>query len=369
MYAKRIEKLQSSLAAAGLDGLVLNPGPTLAYLTGLHFHLMERPVVAIFSREEAPVLVLPELELGKTTALPYALKTCAYGENPAQWGDVFRQAGTLTSLQGRRIGVEPTGLRFLELRLVEEALPGSRFLSAQAVLASLRMIKDSSELALMRSAAVMAQDALKAVIPLIKVGMTERELAAELTLQLLRTGSDGELPFAPIIASGPNSANPHAVPSSRSLVEGDLLVIDWGAADQAYFSDLTRTVAIGEVDPELERIAEVTIQANSAGRAAIRPGIPAGDVDRAARAVIEAAGYGPYFFHRTGHGLGLQEHEEPYIFGDNDQVLEPGMTFTIEPGIYLPGRGGVRIEDDVVVTSSGGESLSDIPRDLIRVGL
>ncbi|MDD5369928.1 MAG: M24 family metallopeptidase, partial [Anaerolineaceae bacterium] len=218
-------------------------------------------------------------------------------------------------------------------------------------------------------AARIAQNALKAALPLIKVGMTERELATELTFQLLRAGSDGELSFAPIVASGPNSANPHSVPTSRPFTQGDLLVIDWGAADQAYFSDLTRTVAIGEVDPELEHIVEVTVQANAAGRAAVRPGITAGGVDRAARAIIEAAGYGSNFIHRTGHGLGLQEHEEPYIFGDNDQVLEPGMTFTVEPGIYLPGRGGVRIEDDVVVTDNGGESLSDMPRELIYVGL
>lgn len=367
MYANRIQKVQSALIAAGLDGLAINPGPTLTYLTGLHFHLMERPVVAIFGQQGTPVLVLPELEIGKTVGLPFEIRTATYGENPELWPQVFQAAGKMTGLGKSKIGVEPAGLRFLELRLLEQALPEANFVSAQELLASQRMIKDPGEIELMKSAVGIAQAALQKAIPLIKIGMTERELATELTFQLFRAGSDSDLPFSPIIASGPNSANPHAVPSSRTLTSGDLVVIDWGATDQGYFSDLTRTLAIGNIHPEFENIARVTIDANAAGRAAIKPGIPAGDVDRAARRVIDAAGYGQYFIHRVGHGLGMQEHEEPYMFGDNPQILEPGMTFTIEPGIYLPGKGGVRIEDDVVVTASGGASLSDMPRDLIHI--
>jgi Xaa-Pro dipeptidase len=172
----------------------------------------------------------------------------------------------------------------------------------------------------------------------------------------------------PIVAGGPNSANPHAVPTDRPLQDGDLLVIDWGARCNGYVSDLTRTFAIGEVEPELKHIANIVAQANAAGRAASRPEMRAGDVDRAARTVIESAGYGPQFFHRVGHGLGLEEHEPPYMFTENDLVLQPGMTYTVEPGIYLTGRAGVRIEDDVVITATGCETLSDLPRDLERLG-
>jgi Xaa-Pro dipeptidase len=230
------------------------------------------------------------------------------------------------------------------------------------------MTKDRSELAAMRQAVHIAQRALQATLPLIKIGMNEKELASELTMQLLRGGAESNLPFTPIVCAGPNSANPHAVPGERLLQSGDLLIIDWGASYEGYFSDLTRTFAVGEVASEHARIAQAVLEANEAGRNTAAPGVPAGLVDKAAREVIEKAGYGPYFIHRTGHGLGMEEHEEPYIRSDNPQLLSPGMTFTIEPGIYLPERGGVRIEDDVVITESGSESLSNLPRELMVVG-
>ncbi|MDL1927333.1 aminopeptidase P family protein, partial [Anaerolineae bacterium AMX1] len=206
-----------------------------------------------------------------------------------------------------------------------------------------------------------------AVIPLVKVGMTEKELAAELIVQLFKHGSEPELPFAPIVSAGPNSANPHASPSDRKLQRGDLLVVDWGAAFGGYISDLTRTFAVGEVDAECARIHAVVQEANAAGRAAAKPGVPCAEVDKAARAVIEAAGYGKFFTHRTGHGIGMEPHEDPYIRGDNMQILEAGMTFTIEPGIYLPNRNGVRIEDNVVITDSGVDVLSSLPREMKTV--
>ncbi|HEX9680384.1 MAG TPA: M24 family metallopeptidase, partial [Anaerolineales bacterium] len=214
----------------------------------------------------------------------------------------------------------------------------------------------------------MAQVALEAALARIRVGMTEREFATELTLELYRAGSDPELPFAPIVASGPNSAMPHAVPTDRRLQSGDLLIVDWGASVRGYFSDLTRTFALGDVDPELERIHRLVVQANSAGRDAVRPSATCASVDAAARQVIESAGYGAAFPHRTGHGLGLEAHEPPFIRGDNPVVLEPGMTFTVEPGVYLSGRGGVRIEDNIVVTEAGADTLSDFPRELRRIG-
>jgi Xaa-Pro dipeptidase len=180
-----------------------------------------------------------------------------------------------------------------------------------------------------------------------------------------RAGSESEFPFTPILASGPNSANPHATPTERKVQTGDLIVIDWGASYNGYISDLTRTVAVGQVTPEFQKIYDTVKAANAAGCAAARPGIQAGLVDKAARDVITAAGYGPEFRHRTGHGIGMEGHEPPYIFGENQLILAPGMSFTVEPGIYLLDRGGVRIEDNVVITAQGAEVLSDLPRDLI----
>lgn len=368
LYSQRHARLAVALYNSRLEALALNPGPSLTYLTGMSFHLMERPVVALFTPHNPPILVLPELEAGKTAHLPFAAQIFPYGEDPAAWQAAFRQAAEAAELQGRKVGVEPRRMRVLELRLLEGAAPQASFLSAEDILAALRMCKDAQELAAMRQAVDIAQRALLATLPHIRIGMSERELASELSLQLLRAGSDSGLPFTPIVAGGPNGANPHAVPTQRALQAGELLVIDWGAAYAGYVSDLTRTFAVGEVSADLQRMASVVQEANAAGRAAVRPGVPAGAVDRAAREVIEKAGLGEFFTHRTGHGLGMEEHEPPYIRAGNQQLLEVGMTFTIEPGVYLPERDGVRIEDDVVVSETGGESLSDLPRELRTVG-
>ena len=368
MPQSRFEKLNASLRTSDLDAVILNPGPTLTHLTGLRFHLMERPVVLMLAKDQVPVIVLPELELQKVASLPYDLQVFAYPENPSEWGEVFRKAAQRLGLDGKRIGVEPRQLRLLEFRYVRDGAPEAEYPDASYVLSELRLRKDKSEVEAMRKAVRIAQDALEATIPSFKIEMTEKALAAELVTQLLKHGSDPELPFAPIVSAGPNAANPHASPSDRKLQAGDLLVVDWGAAYEGYISDLTRTFAVGEVDKEYGKIHKIVQEANAAGRAAAKPGVPCAAVDKAARDVIEQAGYGEYFTHRTGHGIGMEGHEEPYMRGDNMQLLEPGMAFTVEPGIYLPNRNGVRIEDNVVVTETGADVLSDMPREIRIVG-
>lgn len=368
MTQSRFDKLNASLRTSGLDSVILNPGPTLTHLTGLRFHLMERPVVLFFAKDQDPAIVLPELELQKVASLPYKLQVFAYPENPSAWDDVFRGAVQALGLDRKRIGVEPRNLRLLEFRYVKTAAPEADYPDAGDVLSTLRLRKDQAEVEAMREAVKIAQAALEATLPLIKVGMTEKELSAELVMQLFRHGSEPEIPFSPIVSGGPNSANPHASPTGRKLQAGDLLVVDWGAAYDGYISDLTRTFAVGEVDEEYRRIHKIVQESNAAGRAAAKPGVPCANVDIAAREVIEKSGYGKYFTHRTGHGIGMEGHEDPYMRGDNMQLLEPGMAFTVEPGIYLPGRNGVRIEDNVVVTDTGADVLSDMPREIRVVG-
>lgn len=368
MTHSRFDKLNASLRTSDLDAVILNPGPTLTHLTGLHFHLMERPVVLLYAKDQDPAIVLPELELQKVASLPYKLQVFPYPENPSEWDSAFRRATQALGLDGKRIGVEPRQLRLLEFRYVRAGAPESDYPDASEVLSSLRLRKDQTEVEAMRRAVKIAQDALEATIPLIKIGMTEKELSSELVVQLLKHGSDPEMPFAPIVSGGPNAANPHASPSERKLQGGDLLVVDWGATYDGYISDLTRTFAVGEVDDEYKKIHEIVQEANAAGRAAGKPGVPCANVDKAARDVIESAGYGEFFTHRTGHGIGMEGHEEPYMRGDNMQLLEPGMAFTVEPGIYLPNRNGVRIEDNVVITETGADVLSDMPREIRVVG-
>jgi len=368
MTQSRFDRLNASLRISDLDAVILNPGPTLTHLTGLRFHLMERPVVLLFAKDQDPAIVLPELELQKVASLPYKLQVFAYPENPSEWDNAFRKAVQALGLDGKRIGVDPRQLRLMEFRHVKAGAPEADYPDASDVLSSLRLRKEKAEVEAMRRAVKIAQEALEATIPLIKMGMTEKELSSELVMQLLKHGSEPEMPFAPIVSGGPNSANPHASPTERKLQAGDLLVIDWGAAYDGYISDLTRTFAVGEVDAEYEKMHKIVQEANAAGRAAAKPGVPCANVDKAARDVIEKSGYGKYFTHRTGHGIGMEGHEEPYMRGDNMQLLEPGMAFTVEPGIYLPNRNGVRIEDNVVITDDGADVLSDMPREIRVVG-
>lgn len=363
----RQSKLKSILQSSKLDSMIVNAGPSLTYLTGLNFHLSERPVVVIFTLNQPPIIVLPELEKEKLTQLPFEIQAFQYGEDPSLWGEAFLHAIRAGKLASKRIGVEPRQLRLLEYDLLINGAPKAEFIPAGEVLAQLRMCKDESEIRSMREAVRIAEQALAATLPLVKIGMSERDLTSELTLQLYRAGCDPQIPFSPIVSSGLNSANPHAAPSNKKISLGDLLVIDWGASYGGYYSDITRTFACGDIEQEFVQIGKIVLEANTAGRRAAAPGVAIERVDQAARAVIEAAGYRKYFTHRTGHGLGMEGHEEPYIRQGNSMPFQNGMTFTVEPGIYLPGRNGVRIEDDVVITPSGAETLTSLPRDLRKL--
>jgi Xaa-Pro dipeptidase len=375
MYTTRLQRLRTALTKANLDCAVTIAGPNLYYLTGLLFHLSERPTVGFFPAAGGmPVIVAGALEESKITSdPPYPIKAIAYtdADGPAA---AFREAAQSLKLSRARLGIESRRMRVMELRFIEEAFLQPSTLAAEEIFAGLRMTKDAQELALMREAIIIAERALAATLTTIRAGQTEREIAAELVVQTLRAGSDAELPFAPIVASGPNSALPHAFVTDRKIQRGDLLTLDWGASKGGYFADLTRTFVVGaagdgEIDAELKRIYELVQAANEAGKAAAKPGITCAEVDAAARKVIDAGGYGQYFTHRLGHGLGLEGHEDPSMHGRNETSLEAGMTFTIEPGIYVPGKGGVRIEDDVVVTAEGCESLSTYPRELQVIGI
>ena len=368
MFANRLARLKAALTRASVDCAIAIAGPNLYYLTGLSFHLSERPTVGFFPLNGDPALVCGALEVSKiTSGAPYPIKAFSYtdADGPAA---AFREAAQFLKLSKARLGIENRRMRVMELRFIEDAFLQPRTVAAEEIYASLRMAKDAQEIAAMRVAVQIAERALAATLPTIRIGQTEREIGAELVVQTLRAGSDADLPFAPIVASGPNSALPHAFVTDRKIQRGDLLTLDWGAAKDGYLADLTRTFAIGEVSEERRRIYETVQAANAAGRAAGKPGVLCADVDSAARKVIAEAGYGEYFTHRVGHGLGLEVHEDPSMHGRNETTLTAGMTYTVEPGIYVPGLGGARIEDDVVITENGCESLSTYPRELQVIG-
>lgn len=353
----RIANMLTLAAAEHLDAIALVPGPNLFYLTGLSFHLSERPTVGLFPLDQPPALILPALEASKGSGFTLFPYTDAAGYEMA-----FQQAMTALQLTGARLGVETHRMRLWEARILEHHAPQAQLLPADKLLATQRMSKEPQEIAAMRRAVQVAEDAFRAWLPQLHAGMTEKEAAARLITALLTGGADS-LAFDPIVASGPHGALPHAVAGDRPFQPGDWIVVDWGAKVDGYDSDITRMVTCGAPTGKLVEIHRLVCQANAAGRDAVRPGVTAGQVDAATRAVIESAGYGPEFMHRTGHGLGLEAHEPPFIVAGSETKLIPGMTFTVEPGIYLAGLGGIRMEDDVMVSVTGVETLTTLPRE------
>ncbi len=338
----------------------------MQYFTGLSFHLSERPALALFPRAGQPALILPAFEASKTERSDIEWRTFTYvdGQDPLE---AFQAASEAVGLRKTRIGVEALTMRVRELRLLEAAAPGATYDDADKLIASLRMIKDRSEIDAMRRAIQITEQALDDAIDVIRAGMTERQVANELLMALMRRGAEG-IAFEPLIQSGPNAALPHLTSTERVIQSGEGLLIDFGITIDGYNSDITRTFAVGEPSAEFKRIYDVVKHANAAGRATAKPGASGQDVDRATRKVIEDAGYGQYFTHRTGHGLGLEGHEPPYMVEGNTMPLMVGNTFTVEPGIYIPGVGGVRIEDDVLITDAGAESLTTYDQELTVIG-
>jgi len=359
---ENLKQLRELMTEHSLDGLAVVPGPNMAHLTGSKFHLSERPVVFIILQNEA-TFILPELESPKILDLGVNYITYDDEEGPRPAFEKF--AKTNNTL---RLGVESRAIRHLELDLMSSTVITSDVVDASNIFAKLRMSKSRNEIERMIKAVKIAETSLESVLGNIRPGLTEKQFAADLVIELLRNGSDSELPFSPIVASGINAANPHHFPSDKEFQDGELIIIDWGANFEGYFSDITRTFALGDtIDSELLRAYETVRQANRAARIKANIGVQAGDVDQAAREVIETSGFGKYFTHRTGHGLGLEVHEEPYIKPGNDFILEKGMTFTIEPGIYIPNLGGIRIEDDIFLEDSGANSLTTLSRELINI--
>ena len=217
MASNRISKLENMMANSNFDVIALNPGPTLSYLTGLDFHLMERPTVFLMTKQKEIAIILPELEKAKLETLQFPVKRFFYGDNPNSWLSSFVQACSALNITNQTIGVEPTRFRYLELKYLQDAVKEVTFVSAEQLLGLIRMQKDQVEIDAMRKAALIAQNALSETLPFIKIGMTEKEFAAELSLQLLRAGSDPEFAFQPIVSTGINTANPHATPSDKKF--------------------------------------------------------------------------------------------------------------------------------------------------------
>jgi Xaa-Pro aminopeptidase len=358
-FAARMRRAEQQAAEADLTGVLVTPGPDLLYFPGyMPVAITERITMLVLHPGRDAAMIVPILER------PDAEEAEGAGAlSISDWtdgNDPYAATAELLDPRGRyAISDSAWALHVLGL---QGALPDSRHVSMTGALPMLRAIKDADELERLTAAGAAADAALEGIVKVRFAGRTERDIGGDLA-DLLREHGHSHVDFT-VVGSGPNGANPHHEMGDRVIEEGDMVVLDFGGLKDGYASDTTRTVHVGEPTDEAREVFDVVLRAQQAGFEAVRPGVACQAIDRAARKVIADAGYGEYFIHRVGHGIGLTTHEPPYMVEGETQPIEPGMCFSIEPGIYLPGRFGVRIEDIVAATEDGGRRLNGTSREM-----
>lgn len=361
----RYQPLRDIADNASLDAIALVPGANFTRLLGVEFHQNERPVVVFVPTEGQPLAVVPELELGSFAAAGFEGEVFSWRDQDgyqAAFDCAFKAADI------RTIGVEGQVMRVFVDQAMRQAQAGLVITDAQQAIAALRLRKTVEEIAAVRKAIIITETALAQTIEQVRVGMSELAIESILVQRLFAAGAK-DFAFSPIVAAGDNSAKPHA--SARAdypIQRGDALLIDFGGRYDGMCADITRTFFVGHCSDRHRELYETVLSANLAGHAVVRPGVSAHDVDEAAAAVLEASVYADRIRHKTGHGLGRDIHEDPYIMRGNHQILEPGMLFTIEPGLYADDDIGIRIEDDVLVTHCASESLTTFSKSLTIIG-
>ena len=364
---RRCLRVGERLAVLGLDGLLITHLPNVFYLTGL--------------RASAAATIVEPARVTLITDARYltAARMLADGDGSVSGLNVVQVEGSydetirdqLSRSHLARVGVEADSMSLNRWQWLNESLDGAvELVSTEEIVASERIVKDDGERACFRIAGRLLAGTVPTALALVRAGRTEREIAADIEREMVAVGFDDRA-FETIVASGPNSASPHARPGQRRLDQGDLVVLDFGGIYDGYCVDLTRTVCIGTASGEATRLHAAVLAAQTTAIAMVRPGVPASEIDAAARRVLGQHGLAEAFGHSTGHGLGVEVHELPRIAparqlsrGGADVRLQAGMVFTVEPGVYIPGSGGVRIEDDVLVTEDGCEVLTEEPRSL-----
>jgi Xaa-Pro aminopeptidase len=327
----------------------------MGYLYGFHEHAHERFLALAISATGDVRLICPALSESQARRMGIEdVRPWKDGEEPLTH---FHQLAKDWNLKSGIIAVDAVTPARMLLQM-QDALPAALFKDGEPIVAGLMARKEAEELDLLRKAGAIADRAFDQVLPKIRAGQTERQVETMLNDAM---AAGGGTPTFCIVAAGPNGAEPHHLTDETVLKDGDVVILDFGCDVQGYKSDITRTVCIGKASERAKQMYDLVYRAHRAAREAIRPGVPASSVDKAARAVIEAGGAGEAFFHRTGHGIGMQGHEPPYINGTNDEPLEPGNCFSVEPGVYFSGDLGIRIENIVAVTESGHESMNDEP--------
>jgi len=359
----RMQQLITYMEQQSLDAMLITLPRHVYYLSGFFTDPHERFLGLVLPKQAEPFLLVPALDREAAEAASSVKKVYTHSDTDNPYLLLKKYLPSSMSC----VGVEKTHLTVSQFEALTAVIGAEQYIDIEKPLRDMRVRKTPEEAARIKRAAQLIEAALGATLPKVKAGVTEVELVAELEYQMKKAGADGPS-FSTMVLAGENSALPHGKPGTRKVQQGELLLFDCGVYAEGYASDITRTFAVGDVDEKLVDIYNTVLQANLAGIEAARPGVSLGSLDRAARSVIENKGYGEYFIHRLGHGLGLDVHEYPSIHGENEDLVVEGMVFTVEPGIYLPGHGGVRIEDDVFVTKDGIEILTSFPKELTVIG-
>jgi Xaa-Pro aminopeptidase len=339
-FLRRLETMRAGLSSIPADALYATPSSNLYYLSGINFWRSERLTALLVFKDREPVALCPAFEEARLRGMSAVANVVTWDETE----DPFAKAAALLPSSSGTLAVEPS-TAYEDVERLIAARPGWKPISAGGLFAAQRMVKTAEELALIRRAVSVALPRFARAFASLKPGAVEADISAAF-------GGENVVQF------GESSALPHGASTSRTLARGDAVLIDAWDKPEGYFYDITRSTCFGKPSDEYSKVWSIVLDAQSAAIEKAAPGVPCFEVDAAARRVIEKAGYGAFFTHRLGHGLGIDVHEAPYMVADNKTILTPGMTFTSEPGIYLPGRFGVRIEDDIVVTEKGAESLS-----------
>lgn len=357
IYSSRVLDITRSLTKRRIEGVLLMPGPNMRYFLGFHTKSWERLTLAVLPTRS---LVVPTLDYEKAKSLSAARQVFHYSDEAGPKEALEEALGELTTTIGSH-GVEREFPLWIS-ELLRDVAPGLTLTNVSDSILGMRVVKDADELNLIRRASAAVEKGIVAAKDFVRPDVTETETMFEVERNIIRAGAE-ETAFC-VVQSGANSAMPHAEATSKTIEQGDAVVVDAGAAVEGYHADITRTFFLGEPTDRQRKIYRLVLTAQTRAVECIQEGIPAQEVDRAARRVIDEGGFGEYFIHRTGHGLGLEVHEPPYIRNGNSEHLRPGMVFTVEPGIYLPGKFGVRIEDNIAVKEAGYANLTRLPKNL-----